>query len=227
MLNQHMCFIMQKFKIFYWGLLISFLGSLPLGTINVTATNIAVKNGTYTATLFAFGALFTETVCLCIALSAMAWVRKQEKVFLVFEWFTALLILVLAVSSFTAAWQMKPFGNNAFTGYHINSFLLGALISALNPLHIPFWIGWTTVLINKNIIQQGLKNYIVYIAGISTGTVLGFDVFIYGGNYIVTQLREKQNIVNWVIGLVLLVTAIVQLYKIKNKMTAKSIIADV
>ena len=72
---------MQFLKIFFWGMFISFLGSLPLGTINVTATNIAVQQGAYAATLFALGALLVETFCLCIVLLAMNWVRKQQKIF--------------------------------------------------------------------------------------------------------------------------------------------------
>ena len=71
--------------------------------------------------------------------------------------------------------------------------------------------------INKKIIVPGKKNYMVYVSGISTGTILGFDVFIYGGNYIVQELGSNQNILNWVIGAALFVTALIQLYKIVHK----------
>jgi len=211
-------------KIFFWGWLISFLGSLPLGTMNVTATSISVTQGTTAATLFAFGGLLTETVCLCIALAAMDWVRKQQKLFLVFEWLTVTIILFLAITSFIAAWQMKGFGNNAISSLTINNFLFGALLSALNPLHIPFWIGWTTMLINKKTLIPGKKVYLVYVAGISVGTIAGFDVFIYGGNYVIRLLNNKQHFVNWFIGGVLFITAIIQLYKIWRRQS-KTVIA--
>ncbi len=193
--------------------------------MNVTATNISVKDGIHAGILFSLGGLFTETVCLCVALAAMDWVRKQQKIFRMFEWFTALLIMALAGASFIAAFKMKAFGNNTFTAYSINPFLLGSLLSALNPLHIPFWIGWTTVLINKNVLQPGKRNYVIYVIGISIGTMAGFDVFIYGGNYIVAQLKENQNILNWIIGVVLLITALVQLYKIIYRQPEKSAVA--
>ena len=196
---------------------ISFLGSLPLGTMNVTATNIAVKDGIYSGTLFMLGALVVETICLCITLLAMEWVRKKQNIFRMFEWITALLILALAFVSFVAAYKMKAFGDNAFTAYNIPPFLLGLLLCTLNPMHIPFWFGWTTVLINKNVLLPGKKNYFIYVCGISIGTVLGFSVFIYGGNYIVQKLINNQNILNWIIGTVLLITAIIQFYKMKYK----------
>lgn len=138
---------------------ISFLGSLPLGTMNVTATNIAVKDGTYAGIQFMFGALAIETVCLCITLAGMEWVRKQQKLYRAFEWLTAILILILAIGSFIAAYNMKSFGSNAFTVYNISPFLLGLLLGTLNPMHIPFWFTWTTILINKKLSYPAKKIY--------------------------------------------------------------------
>ncbi len=209
--------MLNSFNVFFWGMFISFLGSLPLGTMNAAATNIAVKDGTYAGTQFMPGALTIETACLIITLFAMEWVRRQQKLFRVFEWLTAILILCLAAGSFIAAWKMKSFGDNAFTAYPISPFLLGLLLSTLNPMHIPFWFGWTTVLINKNTLIPNRKNYIFYATGITIGTISGFDVFIYGGQYIVQKLNDNQNMLNCVIGTVLLITAIIQLYKILYK----------
>jgi threonine/homoserine/homoserine lactone efflux protein len=112
---------------------------------------------------------------------------------------------------------MKSFGNNVFTKYSLPPFVLGLLLSVLNPLHIPFWFGWSTVLINKKVLIPQQKYFLTYILGISLGTLAGFDVFIYGGNYIVQQLNDKQNILNWFVGFVLLITAIIQVYKIYKK----------
>ena len=196
---------------------ISFLGSLPLGTMNVTATNVAVKSGINAGLLFTLGALTIETICLCITLLAMEWVRRQQKLFRVFEWLTAILIFTLAIASFVAAYKMKAFGDSAFTNYNISPFVLGLLLSALNPMHIPFWFGWTTVLINKNVLLPGKNNYIVYVSGISIGTIFGFGIFVFGGNYIVEKLNNNQNILNWIIGTVLLITALIQLYKMRYK----------
>ena len=207
----------QSIKIFYWGFVISFLGTLPLGTMNVTATNISIKQGTFPAFLFALGAIAVEGACVYIVLRAMQWVSKQQHFFKIFEWLTIILILALSISCLTAAIKMKGFGNNVFLKYNLHPFLLGLLLSILNPLHIPFWFGWSTVLIKKNILIPQSKYYLTYISGISLGTIAGFDVFIYGGNFIVQQLSNKQNILNWVVGVTLLITVAIQLYKIQRK----------
>jgi hypothetical protein len=70
------------------------------------------------------------------------------------------------------------------------------------------------VLINKKIITPGRQNYFLYGVGITVGTLAGFALFIYGGNYIIAQAVNSQQLINWVVGTVLFLTALVQLYKI-------------
>ncbi|CAN5833943.1 hypothetical protein BH10BAC2_BH10BAC2_22120 [soil metagenome] len=217
--------MIRAFQIFFWGIFISFLGTLPLGTANVTATNIAVHECVYAGFIFSAGCILVETLCLCIVLTAMDWVNKRQKIFRVFEWLTTLFILLMAAGSFLAAYKMNSFGESFFTTYHLSPFILGLLISSLNPLHIPFWIGWTTVLINKKALIPGKENYIIYTLGITAGTFAGFALFIYGGDYLIRQAGNNQHIISWVVGTVLLITALVQLRKIIYKPAAKVNIA--
>jgi len=84
-------------------------------------------------------------------------------------------------------------------------------------LHIPFWLGWSTVLVNKNILEPSVVNYRSYMAGISLGTLGGFAVFIAGAGYFSKQLMAAQQTVNYIIAVLLLLTAIVQVYKLMTK----------
>ena len=45
-------FMRPLLKIFFTGMLVSFLGSLPLGTLNVAAMQISVSDGVTAAMLF-------------------------------------------------------------------------------------------------------------------------------------------------------------------------------
>jgi len=206
----------QAIKIGWWGMLISFLGSLPIGTQNVVVTGISIHDGAQQATLFSFGSMIIELICVRISLSLINRISKQIKLFIVFKWITALILLALAFGSFMAAIEMKSFGDTIFTSYHIHPFLLGLLISTLNPLHIPFWLGWSNVLMDKNILTSA-RQFPYYMMGIGTGTILGFQVFIVGGNYAIQQLSDHQSAINWTIGIVLCITAIVEIYKLIYK----------
>jgi threonine/homoserine/homoserine lactone efflux protein len=92
-------------------------------------------------------------------------------------------------------------------------FLLGMFISALNPIQIPFWFGWSTVLFQKGVLEPENKQYNIYISGIGLGTLLGNFVFIFGGKWIVGNIANSGAYINWVIGGIFAVTAIIQLVK--------------
>jgi threonine/homoserine/homoserine lactone efflux protein len=207
--------IQKLVKVSVTGLLISFLGSLPLGTMNITATQIAIQQGTHAGLLYALGSMLTEIIIVRFALVAMDWLAKRHKLFHFLELFTTGLIFVLAAASFIAAYKMTGF-SGSIPGRLLNPFWTGVLLSATNPLHIPFWLGWSTVLLNKKILLPAARHYNWYITGIGTGTLLGFMVFIYGGNYMVKQITQHQNVLNLLIGTALLVTAILQLKKITS-----------
>jgi threonine/homoserine/homoserine lactone efflux protein len=215
------------FKIFFVGILISFVASLAPGSINIIATHLAFHNSIFSAALFASGCIVIETVCLCIVLAAMSWIRKRTRLFRLLEYVTIIMIFLLAFSSFAAAYEMKSFGEGVLTGYHIHPFLLGIFVNTLNPMHIPFWLGWTTILMEKNVLIPGKMNYLLYVSGITIGTVAGFAGFIYGGKLIVQQFSNNQNIINWIVGMVLLLTALIHVYKLHTKYSLKTAKASI
>src|ERR1700694_1425450 len=90
-------------KIFFTGMVVSFLGSLPLGTFNVAVIQISVSDGIAHAMLFSLGSLLVEIIYVRISLVAMDWIRKQEKLIKTLEWVTLLIVVALAISSFYAA----------------------------------------------------------------------------------------------------------------------------
>ena len=68
-------------KVFFWGMIVSFLGSLPLGTLNVAAMQISVQESVQNAILFALGSLSVEMIYVRVSLVGINWVRKQKKLF--------------------------------------------------------------------------------------------------------------------------------------------------
>ncbi|HEY8387752.1 MAG TPA: LysE family transporter, partial [Parasegetibacter sp.] len=159
--------------------------------------------------LFALGCMVVEVVYVRISLVAMDWVRKQEKLFRWLEWITLFIILALAAASFIAAAD-PGVEKNVILSSTMHRFLLGVTMSAINPVQIPFWFGWSTVLFSKNILQPKESHYNAYIIGIGIGSLIGAAVFIFGGQLMVNQLNANQNMLNYIIGGVFTITAIVQ-----------------
>ena len=151
---------MKFFKIFLWGLMISFLGSLPLGTLNIAAFQIGLES-IANAIYFSFGSLFVEMIYVRISLVGINWVSKQVKLMRVMQWITFAIILALAIGSFISASQ--PHSNNQTQNEMLNlpihPFILGLFMSAINPVQIPFWFGWSTVLFSKKILEPKNNQY--------------------------------------------------------------------
>lgn len=204
---------MDLVKIFFWGLMISFLGSLPLGTLNVAAMQISVQENIRSAIYFSLGSLLVEMIYVRISLVGINWIRKQKKLFRWMEWITLGIVVALAVGSFAAAMHSHH-AKNVILHNNINRFLLGVMLSAISPMQIPFWFGWSTVLFTKNILQPKNSYYNIYIVGIGLGTLFGNFVFIFGGKWIVEKLNGNQNLMNWIIGGIFAATAVIFLIKI-------------
>jgi len=204
---------MPLIKVFFWGMIVSFLGSLPLGTLNVAAMQISVQENVQNAILFSLGSLSVEMIYVRISLVGINWVRKQKKLFRWMEWITLGIVIALAIGSFVAAMQPHH-PKNVMLNNNINRFLLGVMLSAITPMQIPFWFGWSTVLFTKNILQPKNSFYNLYIVGIGLGTFMGNCVFIFGGKWIVQRLNGNQSLLNWIIGGIFAITAIIFLIKI-------------
>jgi len=198
---------------------ISFLGSLPLGTLNVAAMQIGITDGYIAAILFSLGSLLVEMIYVRLSLVGMDWIRKQEKIFKVLEWVTLAIVIALAISSFHAALHPKT-GKNIILSSTLPRFVLGATMCAVNPVQIPFWFGWSTVLFAKKVLLPKSSHYNLYIIGIGIGTFIGNCVFIFGGQLIAEKLSSNQNILNWVIGGIFAITAVIQAWRIATKKDA-------
>lgn len=210
---------MKFLKIFFVGMLISFLGSLPLGTLNIAAMQISISDGIVQALYFSMGSLLVEIIYVRISLVAMDWVRKQKKLFLMLEWLTVIIILALAFFSFYAAFDHQT-KKNILLSSNLHRFWLGVTMSAVSPVQIPFWFGWSTVLFTKKILLPKASHYNIYILGIGIGTLIGNAVFIFGGRLMVEKLNSNHNILNWIIGSIFLITALIQLWRMWRKKDA-------
>src|ERR1700710_929898 len=111
-------------RIFFTGLVISLLGALPLGTLNVTAMQISVQENSRNAVKYALGAALVEIIYVRISLKGMNWVVSHQTLFYIMEWITVLLFVVLAITSFITAKKSRD-QKNILLNNKVNRFYLG------------------------------------------------------------------------------------------------------
>jgi len=203
------------FRVFYTGMSISFFGSMVIGTIGLSAMQISITEGIRPAINFSLGSIVAEVIYVRLLLVALTWIQKHERIFKIMEWLAVLIVLVLAIGSFKAS--MGHHGaKNVVLSYTMHRFLLGLSMRAVSPAAIPFWLGWSSVLYAKGIMQDKKGFYNGYLLGIGLGTFLAHCIFIFGGKLAVQKLNAGQEEINFVIGCVFSLTAILQIWKIIN-----------
>lgn len=202
----------RSFQIFYWGLAISFLGSLPPGIMNIVGSQIAGNRGQGEALFYVTGFMLAEIVVVRLALAAMKRLVRSKKFFHLLEWMTAGMLISFSIICFIAANSMKQ-APVVLPNFLLPSFVMGVLISLINPVHIPFWLGWSTVLMNKGILRPGFKQYNLYIAGIGIGTIAGFIVYILGEQWLLMAFQSNQYLINCIIGFAFFITAFLHIRK--------------
>ena len=97
-------------RVFFAGMIVSFLGSLPLGTLNVAAMQIAITDGVPPALLFGLGMLLVEMIYVRISLVAMDWVRRQKTLLKILDWLTVIIVTEARLSILLPLYT-PPFSN--------------------------------------------------------------------------------------------------------------------
>lgn len=199
--------------VFGVGLLISFLGTLPLGTLNVAAMQISLRENVKAAVQFSIGVALVEIVYLRLSLTGMGWVIDHPMLFYCLGWVTVAMLIALAVITFIASTHKRE-RKNLLVDNRMNRFLLGATMSALNPVQIPFWFGWSSYLMTNRVLLPKTIEFNFFTVGGGIGTLCGLAVFVYGGKIVVQKLNANQRKMDFAIGCIFAITAVIQTWKV-------------
>lgn len=200
------------------GLLISFLGALPLGILNITAFDIAATQNVTSALLFALAAIFVELAYVRLTLWGGQKINFGNRMAHYLIPLGIVFLMYLSISSFMNSFSdIKTEGSYLLIPKITSPILLGILLSALNPLQVPFWMTWSKVLENRGVLKSNLRSYGSYMAGIGIGTLIGLLVFIFAGKSIVANYWGYSQISNLILGIVYLGFSIYLLFLLYKK----------
>ncbi len=199
--------------IFFWGWLVSFLGQLPLGSMSITATQIAVQENFTNAWKYAIGVAIVEIFYLRLTLSGVDWMMQHKLVFEILGWLTVVVFLILGSISFITAYKQQKEKKALLLNNKIDRFFLGLSMSALNPAQIPFWFIWSSYLIDNGVLHSNFTEFNFFTIGCGTGTISGLAFYMYGGNWLITKMKTSNKTLNIVMGVIFIIAALVQLYR--------------
>jgi threonine/homoserine/homoserine lactone efflux protein len=211
--------MLQLWYVWFAGLGISFLGQLPLGNMNLTATQLSVQENQTSAWKYGLGIVLVEVIYLRLALSGMDWVVENKTLFTIMGWVTVVVFIVLGVLAFVLARKQTSAKKGLLINNKINRFFLGVMVSGVNPAQIPFWFLWSTQLLDAKVIQPNSLHFNLFTIGAGIGSLAGLAVYIHGGKWLITKLKTSNRGLNVFMGVVFIFAGLFQLYNMlfKNK----------
>ncbi len=188
--------------------LISLTGSLPLGNLNLMALRISASENLQKALWFSLGVTIVEMLYLRVTLAALLGIAGNDRLFVYCRIVSVLFLLALSVGSFVGGGAKER--KNVFVENKMNRFGLGLVMSALNPMQIPFWAGWVLVLgVGLHASGGALLGHL-FILGAGLGTFVALLLFVWAGARFAPLMKLHERKVNIAMGIVFLVLAIFQ-----------------
>ncbi len=205
---------MQKIKNIIIGFLISFVGSIPLGYLNIIGFEIYCKKGLLNTIEYLIGVVTIEAIVIYTTLIFANFLTNKKTWLKRIELFTIVFLMVLGFSFLIKNSQANP--TSVYTSYL--PFFTGLILSSLNFIQIPFWTGWNLYLINSNYITIEKSNKYFYIFGTLIGTFLGMLSLILGIYYFSKNNSFiSQNLISIAFPLVFFGLALIQIIKFYKK----------
>ena len=196
------------------GFLVSFVGSLPLGYLNVAGLEV-YQNGFSELCSYLLGVITVEIVIIYLTLVFAESLTRRKKMLRFIEAFSVLFMFVLAAIFFSHAIYKPKEISVSVVSLAYPVYFLGVVLSCLNFLQLPFWTGWNLYLINKNHLLSGKINTLAYISGTAAGTFCGMLGFVLG----VSKLNAMyfSGYLMHIIAITFVIIGIVQAWKFYRK----------
>ena len=209
---------MKALKNIFVGFLVSFIGSIPLGYLNVIGFEIYSKLGMNSLIFFLLGVIFVEMFVIYFTLIFAKELVNNKKLMKIIDFFAVFFLLILGYSFYSNSNQTAGL-EGILEKYAMSSpFFIGILLNSINFIQVPFWTGWNLYLMNGNYISTIKMLKLYYVLGTLIGTFFGMLTLILILN---TLSQNTTSFSKYVIPIIIpsffVVLAFVQIIKVYKK----------
>ena len=194
---------------FWLGISSSFIGTLPLGMLNLMVLQLALANRQKQAVMFGLGASVIEFFQIGLTLLSMNFLLTIPQLNTIFSSVSIPILVFLGIKNFkkrayTEGGTLEPNG----------AFYQGIVLGFANVVVYPFWLLWGNIFVQNGWLIATPLAYFYFTVGAGIGTFAGFFTFILLGKILWKRLFKLQNIMDKVIGITFLGFAAFQFYNI-------------
>jgi len=196
----------------------AFLGLLSPGLLTMTTLNVSIDRGVKKAVKFATGAVIPIILQAHIALLGAEYLKNHPHII---TDFSKVAVFVFLILSFWFYHQYRQ-RNLKIKSAHFdveNSFLYGLLVSAINPLAIPFYFTYSTILELQGILtlKEPYISFFVFSAVAGAFTIL--YIFSHHAQQLLSRVQFVARHFKLILAIVMLVLAMVSLYNVLREVS--------
>jgi threonine/homoserine/homoserine lactone efflux protein len=157
---------MEAILAFLLAFVVSFVGSIPPATINLSVVQLGLDNKTNIAGRLALAAALTEYPYAWLAVKFQDLITSAPMVVENFKLITAIVMITLGALNLWSANKPSRFSEKI----NNSGFRRGFILGILNPLALPFWIGFTLYFKEQHWIELSTPLALhSYLFGVSLG----------------------------------------------------------
>jgi threonine/homoserine/homoserine lactone efflux protein len=191
------------------GFTSSFLGTLPLGMLNLTILQLALANRHQQAMAFSLGATLIEFIQIGITLLGMNVLLAVPLLSQAISIISIPILLYLGYKNF------KNDKNTEGPPLTIKgTFWQGILLGFANVVVYPFWLLWGNVFVQNGWLHPTPEAYFYFSLAAGLGTFSAFLFFILLGKILWKRLSRVQKMIDKLIGYTFFGFAAFQFFKI-------------
>lgn len=209
----------QYISEFLIGFGVSYLFSLPPGMISLNVLQTTIQKGLLSAFWLALAAVLIESVQAFVGVKFSEWINQHENLKLGLEMFVIPVFLALGVGNVVVG--VKTIRNKHKASLQpkktIGSFWKGLIVSALNPVAIPFWVVWATGISEKNLLVMETSHILVFVFGTTLGTLACLMTYAVLSAVIAKRIHAVKIWMNIIIGVLFIGLAIAQTVSVLMK----------
>jgi threonine/homoserine/homoserine lactone efflux protein len=167
---------------------LSFVGTIPPGTISLTVVGLGLKRRINAAWRMALAAALIEYPYAWIAVAFQGFLVQSLEFTHHFHLYSGLVMVLLGVFSLVTAARPSKFSQR----FEHSGFRKGMVLGLLNPLAIPFWMAMTAYLKSHGWVDLS-NNYEIhaYLLGVSAGTLVLFMLLAYLARSVVSHFQTN------------------------------------
>jgi len=199
--------------IFLLGVIVAILSVLPPGLLNMSAAKISLDESRSRGVIFSIGASLVVILQTFIAAIFARYLSKHPDVIDIIRIIALVLFILITIYFIFIAKGEKRKKEAKLRGKK-SSFFYGMLISALNVFPVPYQAYMTTTLSSYGWMDFSQESIYSYMIGVGVGSFIALYLYILFFNKLKGKTLTSQQNMNYIIGAITGVIAIITLINV-------------